>query len=379
MSSTGSSPPEAGPSERPGEGTRAEAGLRKGWTTGCCAALAAKASTAALFTGEFPKRVSIRLPGGEEPVFPPTCQRQGPGWAECGIVKDAGDDPDVTHGATVVARVSRGPPGSGVTFCAGPGVGTVTLPGLPVAVGEPAINPAPRRMILEAIRSVAPDASHPPDLTVILSVPGGEELALRTWNPRLGIVGGLSILGTTGIVRPFSCSAWIASIRRGIDVAVARGRPHVIAATGNMSERAARDRHGLAETDCLDMGDFVGGTLGYLRRHPVPRLTLAGGIAKFTKLAQGARDLHSKRSRVDFPELRRWLENQGVRADGVEGANTVLEAYGLLGEPFARCVARRAQEEALAALGGAPVEVEVLVCDRSGNVLAVEDFRRAGP
>ena len=380
MSSTGNSPPEAtGPADVPQPGPPSTTALRKGWTTGCCAALAAKAAVTALFYGGFPDRVSFRLPGGERPAFQPVGARQGRDWAECGIVKDAGDDPDVTHGATIVARVSRGATGSGITFRAGPGVGTVTLPGLPVPEGEPAINPVPRRMIREAVLEAVPEHARPPDLAVTLSVPGGETLAQRTWNPRLGIVGGISILGTTGIVRPFSCAAWIASIQRGIDVAAARGRPHVIAATGSTSERAARERHGLEETDCLDMGDFVGGTLKYLRRHPIPQLTLAGGIAKFTKLSLGALDLHSKRSQVDFRKLGIWLEGQGLPADGVENANTVLEVYTRLGRPFAERVAKRAQERALSVLGGAPIEVEVLLCDRSGAVLAIERFRTASP
>src|SRR5262249_47456277 len=147
-----------------------------------------------------------------------------------GVVKDAGDDPDVTHGALVIATLRRGKPGAGVVFRAGPGVGTATLPGLPVAVGEPAINPVPRQMMRQAVQD--------DDVVVEVGVEGGEELARRTWNPRLGIEGGLSILGTTGIVVPYSCSAWIASIRRGIDVAGAAGHEHVIAATGDVSERA---------------------------------------------------------------------------------------------------------------------------------------------
>ena len=349
--------------------------LRKGWTTGCCAALAAKAAAIALHTGSFPERVSFRLPGGQVPEFPTVRKRYGGDWAECGIVKDAGDDPDVTHGAMIIARIARGAPGTGVVFRAGPGVGTVTLPGLPLPQGEPAINPVPRKMIRAALQEASPGCTEPLDLVVTISVPGGERLARQTWNPRLGILGGLSILGTTGIVRPFSCAAWIASIQRGIDVAEARGRPHVIAATGSMSEHAARERHGLMETDCLDMGDFVGGTLRYLRRHPIPRLTLAGGIAKFTKLAMGALDLHSKRSRVEFGELRVWLEAHGVPAGGVEGANTVLEVYRTLRDPFSRLVARQAKLKALQVLDGAPIQVEVLVCDREGSVLAIEDFR----
>ena len=175
----------------------------------------------ALLRSDFPSHVSFRLPGGQTPEFEPVRKRRGNGWAECGIIKDAGDDPDVTHGATIVARVSRGTPGNGVALRAGPGVGMVTLPGLPVPVGEPAINPVPRKMIRQAVKEASLSSAIEPDLVVTLSVPGGEDLALRTWNPRLGIVGGISILGTTGIVRPFSCSAWIASIHRGIDVAAA--------------------------------------------------------------------------------------------------------------------------------------------------------------
>src|SRR5690606_25386132 len=135
----------------------------------------------------------------------------GEGYAEAGIIKDAGDDPDVTHGALVMARVERGPAGSKVTFAAGPGVGTVTKPGLPLAVGEPAINPVPRKMMIAVVEELAAAHAVAPDVRVTVSVKDGEKLAEKTWNPRLGIVGGLSILGTTGIVVPYSCSAWIHS------------------------------------------------------------------------------------------------------------------------------------------------------------------------
>ena len=377
MSSTAPDTESGAAPEKPRPGP-ATATLRRGWSTGCCAALAAKAATLALLGRGFPERVAFRLPGGEVPELAPIRKRQGKGWAECGIIKDAGDDPDVTHGATIVARVAHTRAGRGTVFRAGPGVGRVTLPGLPLAVGEPAINPTPRRMILAAIAEAA--AAEPlRDVVITLSVPGGAALARRTWNPRLGILGGISILGTTGIVRPFSCSAWIASIHRGVDVAVARGSPHVIAATGARSEAAARRRHGLAEADCLDMGDFVGGTLKYLRRHPVPRLTLAGGVGKFTKLALGALDLHSARSQVDFARLAAWLEERGVDAAGVRQANTVLEVSTRLGLPYAGLIAMAAQERALAVLGGAAIEVETLVCDREGGVLATAPFRLPPP
>jgi cobalt-precorrin-5B (C1)-methyltransferase len=268
-----------------GSSDRPERILRRGWTTGACATAAAKAAYAASLTGTFPDPVRIILPKGERPSFPLALQEAGTGWARAGIVKDAGDDPDVTHGCLVVATVRPG--GIGTRFRAGAGVGVVTRPGLPLPVGEPAINPKPREMITAALREVGPG-----DAEIELSIPGGEKLAERTWNPRLGIRGGLSILGTTGIVHPFSCSAWIASIHRGVDVARAAGLPHLAGCTGSTSEDAVRRLHDLPLEAMIDMGDFVGGLLKYLRDHPVPRLTIGGGFAKMVKLAQGALDLH---------------------------------------------------------------------------------------
>ena len=342
--------------------------LRKGWTTGACAAAAAKAACSALLGRGFVDPVSIILPKGEEPSFALEVSSRGEGWAECGIIKDAGDDPDVTHGALILAKVSRGEAGQGLRFHAGAGVGTITKPGLPLPVGEPAINPVPRLMIDQAISDVLDGAE--PDFDVTISIRDGEALALKTWNGRLGIVGGLSVLGTTGIVRPFSCSSWIASIHRGIDVAVASGRTHVIAATGSTSERVAREIYGLGEEDCLDMGDFAGGVLKYLRKHPIPKLTISGGIGKMTKLAQGASDLHSGRSQVDFAELADMAD-----CAAVTGANTALEAYQICGAPLAEAIAHGAQRSALRMLDGAEVAVEVIVIDRSGNVVARVDFK----
>ena len=243
--------------------------------------------------------MTITLPGGQRPAFALAHEARGTGFAEAGIIKDAGDDPDVTHGALVFPRVARGPAGSGVTFHAGEGVGTVTKPGLPLAVGEPAINPAPRKMMREVVEALCAAHGVRPDFSLTISVRDGGRLAEKTWNPRLGIVGGLSILGTTGIVIPYSCAAWIHSIHRGIDVARAMGISHVVGSTGDASEKAAMARLGLPIEAYLDMGDFVGGLLKYLRTHPVERVTIAGGFAKLAKLAQGAMDLHSARSTVD--------------------------------------------------------------------------------
>ena len=184
--------------------------LRRGWTTGACATAAVKAALQRLWGDGFPREVTITLPRGETPTFAVAQTGEGAGWAEAGVVKDAGDDPDVTHGALIVARVSAS--GGGVVFRAGDGVGTVTKPGLPVAPGEPAINPVPRDMMRGVVEEMAAIYGLKTDIEITVSVPGGAEIARKTWNPRLGIVGGLSILGTTGIVRPFSCAAWILSL-----------------------------------------------------------------------------------------------------------------------------------------------------------------------
>lgn len=365
--------------------------LRYGWTTGACAAAAAKAAMIGLMTGSVPPFVSITLPIGQTPEFPVLEPDVTARSARAFIEKDAGDDPDVTHGALIGVTVSLRKEGKGVRFLAGEGVGTVTKPGLPVPVGAPAINPVPRAMILEALSSalneyrgqeagvshdfsdrigdaLTEDEGIGLDLTI--SVPGGEKLALKTWNPRLGIVGGLSILGTTGVVRPFSCAAWIASIHRGIDVAVASGLDHVVGTTGATSEASVQRLYDLPDSAYLDMGDFVGGLLKYLRNHPVEKLTIAGGPGKMSKLAQGALDLHSKRSQVDFDSLSEWC---GVGR--VSGCNTALEAFNIAGTDLAHQVALRAHETVLSVLRGADIRAEIMVIDRSGELLARTDFR----
>lgn len=354
---------------------REGAGLRHGWTTGACATAATTAAYTALLTGEFPDPVRIDLPHDRHPSFALARESLGDDEATVGIVKDAGDDPDVTHGALVAARVVLGPPGSGVVFRAGEGVGTVTKPGLPLAVGEPAINPVPRRLMTEHVAAVAARHGGTGDVVVEVSVENGAELARRTWNPRLGILGGLSILGTTGVVVPYSCSSWIDSIRRGVDVARAAGHRHVAACTGSTSERTVQELHGLPEDALLDMGDFAGAVLKYLRRHPVPRLTIAGGIGKLAKLADGHLDLHSARSQVSFPALAALVRDAGAAPElvhGVLGANTALDALQQCagaGLPLGDLVAAGARRTAEGVLLGAPVEVDVVVIDRAGTVV----------
>lgn len=357
------------------ETTESGTGLRRGWTTGACATAATKAALTAILTGRFPDPVTITLPRGQTPSFPLAREKLGQDEAMAAIVKDAGDDPDVTHGATIIATVRRGVAQSGIVFQAGEGVGMVTLPGLPIEPGEAAINPVPRKMMTETVESLCAEHGVTPDIEIEISVPGGEALADMTWNPRLGIKGGLSILGTTGIVNPFSCAAWIHSIHRGIDVARAAGLEHVLGSTGSTSEKTAQELFGLPDIACLDMGDFAGGLLKYLRQNPLPRLTIAGGFAKLSKLAQGALDLHSGRSQVDME----WLAekagpdlNQNLRGK-ILSANTAREALELTREEgidLPTIIARDARQTALDTLRGAPVAVDILVTDRAGNILA---------
>ena len=334
--------------------------LRRGWTTGACATAAVKAAYTALLTDVFPDPVSITLPKGEQPAFALALEEKGEDWARVGIIKDAGDDPDVTHGAMVIATVRLR--GQGVTFKAGAGVGMVTKPGLPIAVGEPAINPVPRQLMMAEIAALGGG-----DVEIEISIPDGAAIAEKTWNPRLGIIGGLSILGTTGIVNPFSCAAWIASIHRGIDVARAIGLEHVAGCTGSTSEDAVRAQFNLPLEAMLDMGDFAGGLLKYIRANPVPRVTIGGGFGKMVKLAQGAMDLHSGRSQVDFA----WLAERSpevMRAD-VLAANTAQQVLEMVGPALATRIAIEALHHVNLVLKSSSV-ADVIIVDREGKIIA---------
>ncbi len=345
--------------------------MRYGWTTGACATAATAAAYTALLSGEFPDPVTITLPRGQTPSFALTKhQRVDDRSARATITKDAGDDPDVTHGALITSTVTL-IGGDDVVFEAGDGVGIVTKPGLPVAVGEPAINPVPRKMMRDHVAEIGHRLGHPGGVRIEVSIEHGADLAQHTWNPRLGIVGGLSVLGTTGIVVPYSCSAWIDSIRRGVDVARATGLTHVGAATGTTSEATVRALYGLDEGAMLDMGDFAGAVLKYIKVHPVPRLTVAGGFAKMSKLAAGHLDLHSGRSSINLDFVATFV-NDGELHDLLASANSALHAWEIArdhGVPLADRVAAAALETCRGVLGSAPVEVDLVVINRAGDII----------
>ncbi|MFC0397437.1 cobalt-precorrin-5B (C(1))-methyltransferase [Paraburkholderia rhizosphaerae] len=345
--------------------------LRSGYTTGSCATATSLAAARLLLTGMASDAAEIVLPKGQRVTLALTfCRTSGDG-AQAGTVKDAGDDPDVTHGAVVFARVKlRAQPG--VAFHAGPGVGTVTRAGLTLPVGEPAINPVPRRMMIEHLTALAAEHGYAGGFEVTIGVEGGEALALKTMNPRLGIVGGLSILGTTGIVRPFSCSAYIASIHQGIDVARANGYTHIAACTGNASEDAMRELYRLPDIALIEMGDFAGAVLKHLRRAPVEKLSLCGGFGKLSKLAAGHLDLHSRHSSIDLSQLADWAAARGAAPalqQAMRGANTSQQALALAhdaGVPLGDIVCARALDVAREVVPD-EVGVEVFAIDRAGH------------
>lgn len=352
--------------------------LRYGYTTGACATATSLAAASRLLTGIKSDSIDITLPRGQSTRFRLEYCRLTETGAEAAVIKDAGDDPDVTHGALIFAQVALSA-APGVRFHAGPGVGNVTLPGLPISVGEPAINPTPRRMITEHLTRLAVMADYRDGFEVAIGVENGAELALKTLNPRLGIIGGLSILGTTGIVRPFSCSAYIASIQQAIDVARVNGVVHIAACTGAASERLMRTHYDLPELALIEMGDFVGAVLKHLRRAPIPRLSLAGGFGKISKLAAGHLDLHSRHSSVDLALLAVEAAALGAEAalqSAMRAANTSQQALALahaadlpLGERI--CVMARDQARAILPL---EVAVEVWAIDREGQPVGYAGF-----
>src|SRR5215203_884822 len=307
--------------------------LRTGWTTGTCAAAAAKAASKGLITGEPQGRVEVRLPkkGEEKRVrfAVERCEVEA-SWAEAVVVKDAGDDPDVTDGAHLTARVSWREE-QGFELDRGDGVGVVTKPGLGLPVGGPAINAVPRRMISYSVEEVLdPDER---GVRVEISVPGGEKMAEKTTNARLGIVGGISILGTTGIVRPFSTAAWAASVVQAVNVMGAQGHKTFVLSTGGLTEKAAmRLLPDLEEVNFVEVGDFTGQALRKAVENKLERCFFVGMAGKISKLAAGVMMTHWTRSKVDNDLLAEiTLEAGGPTAliEEVKGANTARHAYEL--------------------------------------------------
>ena len=352
--------------------------LRTGWTTGTCAAAAAKAAVTALATGNIQKRVEIALPEGRRVAFPVDACTLTASQAEAVVVKDAGDDPDVTDGARLTATVCwRDRPG--LDLQGGVGVGVVTKPGLGLELGGPAINPVPRAMITQAVGE-AVDLSKQGVQTVI-SVPDGERMARKTTNARLGIIGGISILGTTGIVRPFSTASWRASVEQAISVLAAQGETTLVLCTGGRTEQGAMTMlPQLPEMCFVEVGDFTGAALRRAVEHGLTRITFVGMAGKLTKLAAGVLMTHYTRSKVSLTLLRditlaagggQDLADQVAVANTARHAAELWAAHGLL-EPAGRELCQRVAQVlsrfcAEAAGGAAAPDVQVIMVDFSGH------------
>lgn len=351
-------------------------GLRTGFTTGSCAAAAAKAATVALVEGRAPGTVTIALPIGGAATFTPVRWETGDGWASCAVVKDAGDDPDVTHGAFIHARVEW-QDDAGIALAGGEGVGVVTLPGLGLAVGGPAINPVPRQMIVTEVTEAAGEALARRGLHVTIAVPGGEEIARKTLNGRLGIIGGISILGTWGIVKPYSTASWRASVVQAVQVAAANGQRELALCTGSRSEQFAMRHLGrLPQIAFVEMGIFTGDALRACIRAGVRRAAVCGMVGKFAKLAQGHLQTHVAGNQVDTTFLAAVAADCGAEPDvqaAIRGANTARHAGELveeagLGGPFYGKLAALTRDRCAEHVRGR-LQIEALLFDFGGRIL----------
>jgi len=365
-------------------------GRREGFTTGSAAAAAAKAAAMVLLDRGWPETVLIQLPIPRVLEIAINTLEWDGVQAAAGVIKDAGDDPDVTHGAEIFATV-RWVPTAGVHLRGGVGVGVVTQRGLELPVGSPAINPVPQRMIRQAVLDVlndntAPLTTHHSPLTthqgieITISVPRGEELARRTFNARLGIVGGISILGTTGIVRAMSTAAWRASVLQAVDVAAANSIRHLVLTTGGRTEKFAQARYPeLPEMAFVEMGIFTGDSFKRAAERGVPRVSLCAMIGKLSKTAAGRMQTHVAGNQVDTTFLAQVARELGASeelATAIAIANTarhVQELVEVAGfSPFFPRLCALAAEQCAAVVAD-KLAIEVVLFDFDGRVLAVTE------
>ncbi|GGY41086.1 cobalt-precorrin-5B (C(1))-methyltransferase [Pseudoduganella albidiflava] len=362
-----------------------ERGTRTGFTTGACAAAAARAAMLGLATGRVPEEVEALLPNGSRVVFAVHDGRCGDGRAHAMVIKFAGDDPDCTDGAhlTVDLRLLPGQAGA-VTWVAGDGVGTVTMKGLGLEVGGPAINPVPRKNIADNLREAAPGLLAEHGIEVTISVPDGQVMAKKTTNARLGILGGISILGTTGIVKPYSTAAWRASVVQGVQVASTAGHGMVALTTGGRTETFAMatlrgERPALPAACFVQMGDFLRYALDEAVAQGIGLVVLAVMVGKLTKIAQGETITHANRSEVDtdlVAEIGRRIGASAEDCAAMAAAETARFGAELmvergLGEAFHRALAQAAIDTLTAPdRYGRAFQLRVLVCDFTGELVA---------
>lgn len=345
--------------------------LREGFTTGSCAAAAAKAAAQNLLTGECPQEVTIELPSRNHLTLPVFYQDEG----IFGVIKDAGDDPDVTHGLAVVVKVELEKETGMIQFVAGEGVGTVTLPGLKIPPGQPAINPVPREMIQRELRTVIGERA----AQVTISIPGGEKIASKTFNPRLGIVSGLSILGTSGIVRPMSQEAITESIALEISVKQAQGNRALVLTFGASGEKAICRAFGISVDKIVQISNYVGFALHKAAELGVTSVVLSGHPGKLVKVAGGIFQTHSHVADARLEILCAHAALLGAptevisriyNANTTEAAIDIIYDYDLdaIWPSLAETAAHRCQLEA-----GDRLQVATVFIDNTGRILGQSD------
>lgn len=354
-------------------------GIRKGFSTGACSAAAARAASLGLLTGTVPDVVECRLPNDQIVNFAVTDGWCKDGHAHAVVIKDAGDDPDCTDKAPLTADVRLLPEqANDFILKGGEGVGTITMGGLGLDVGGPAINSTPRKNIEENVRLVANELLEKNGLEVIISVPGGEEMSKKTLNARLGIIGGISILGTTGIVHPYSTAAFRDSVIQGIQVAANQGQDTVVLTTGGRTEKfVIRELPQLAPACFVQMGDFLKYALDTVVKEKVEHVIIGGMVGKLTKMAQGETVTHAGRNAVNTGLLAELATGIGVAEDVCEDirqaataryAGERMEELGLIAE-FYQALGQKVIDT-LAGRYPGQFDIKVLVCDFEGQKLA---------
>ncbi|MEO9309449.1 MAG: cobalt-precorrin-5B (C(1))-methyltransferase [Nitrososphaera sp.] len=354
---------------------RPQGKLRTGFTTGTCAAAAARAALAAIMFQKKVETVEVLLPKEKKLTINISSCNFDSTTARCSVIKDGGDDPDVTHGAEIIVDLQLTDNVNQIEIDGGQGVGRVTKPGLGLEIGSAAINPTPKKMIVENLTLIGAEILKKNGIKVVISVPKGQELAVKTDNPRLGIVGGISILGTTGIVIPYSTASFAAAIRQSIDVTLAMKDDTVILTTGGRSEEFAKKYVNLPEHCFVQMGDFAGYTIEQCAKKGIKKAYVAGFIGKLTKIAMGVKQTHVKGSKVDMEFLAKTASDCGAPEEVINQikiANTArhvqeIVTKGNIKRFFSEICAQVYKQ--MRAHSDNKVAIEVILFDFDGSIL----------
>jgi cobalt-precorrin-5B (C1)-methyltransferase len=357
------------------ETERPQGKLRTGFTTGTCATAAAKAALTAIMSQKKVESVVVLLPKEKKLAINISSCEFDSTTARCSVIKDGGDDPDVTHGAEIIVDLQLTDNANQIEIDGSHGVGRVTKPGLGLEIGSAAINPTPKKMIIENLTLIGAEILKKNGIKVIISVPKGEELAAKTDNPRLGIIGGISILGTTGIVIPYSTASFAAAIRQSIDVTLAMKDYTVVLTTGSRSEEFAKKYVNLPEHCFVQMGDFAGYTVEQCAKKGIKKAYVAGFVGKLTKIAMGVKQTHVKGSKVDMAFLAKTASECGAPDEVIEqikNANTARHVQEIVTKGNVKgffseiCIQVYKQ---MRAHSGNKVEIEVILFDFDGSIL----------